>query len=51
MKHLNHETENKATPVGSTAFTFMSLLNGGIFKNKARFIACAFQIVTCLSTI
>ena len=42
MKHLNYETENEATSIGSTAFTFMSLLNGGIFKNKVRFIACAF---------
>ena len=44
-KDFNHETENKATPVGSTALTIILL------QNSATFIASVFQNFTYLSAI
>ena len=44
IKNFNHETENKATPVDSTALTFMSLLSGEVFKNKVRSLPILFKI-------
>ena len=43
-KSSNHRKEDKVTLVGSTALTFMSLLNGGIFKSKVRLLHVHFKL-------
>ena len=50
-KGFNHKTGDKATHVGSTALTFMFLLNGEIFKNKVRILLVHFKILTYSSAI
>jgi len=44
IKNLNSETQNKATPVGSTVLTLMSLLNGEIIKIQVRLLPVHFKL-------
>ena len=51
IKNFNHETENKATPVGLTALILMFFAKGRKYQKSSTFIACIFQanIVSKLS--
>ena len=43
IKNFNHKTEEKATPVGSTALIFMFLLNKENIKNQVRLLPVSFK--------